>query len=63
VLACTECKKTADSFELGWSVFRIEDPDAPGAMALVTYCAECLAREFGGLLQWLTYKGPDTREA
>ena len=49
---------TADTFELGWSVFRVEDPDAPGTTTLVTYCADCLAREFGGLLRWLTYIGP-----
>jgi hypothetical protein len=58
VLACTECGRTADTFELGWSVFRIEDPDSPGTTTLVTYCADCLAREFGGLLRWLTYNGP-----
>jgi hypothetical protein len=59
VLACTECGKTADSFELGWSAFNIEDPDTPGEMMLLTYCADCLAREFGGLLRWLTYTGPE----
>jgi hypothetical protein len=58
VLACTECWKTADSFELGWSAFSVEDPDAPGVKLLLTYCADCLAREFGGLLRWLTYLGP-----
>ena len=52
---------TADTFELGWSVFRVEDPDAPGTTILVTYCADCLAREFGGLLCWLTYNGPGNR--
>ena len=59
MLACTECGKTADSFELGWSVFSLDDPDAPGEQTLVTYSAECLAREFGGLLRWLTYSGPE----
>jgi hypothetical protein len=58
VLACDECGKTADSFQLGWSVFRGEDPDAPGVKLLVTYCTECLARKFGGLLRWLAYTGP-----
>jgi hypothetical protein len=60
VLACTECGATADTFELGWSVFRVEDPDCPGSSLLVTYCAACLAREFGGLLRWLTYNGPSS---
>jgi hypothetical protein len=58
VLACTECGKTAEAFELGWSVFSVEDPDAPGVKILLTYCADCLAREFGGLLRWLAYAGP-----
>ena len=58
MLACTECGKTADSFELGWSVFNVDDPDDPAVKLLVTYCADCLAREFGGLLRWLTYSGP-----
>lgn len=58
MLACAECSKTASSFELGWSVFSVEDPDDPGQKTLVTYCADCLAKEFGGLLQWLTYSGP-----
>jgi hypothetical protein len=49
---------TADTFEQGWSVFRVADPDCPGCTMLVTYCADCLAREFGGLLRWLTYNGP-----
>jgi len=58
VLACTECGRTVDTFEQGWSVFRVADPDYPGCTMLVTYCADCLAREFGGLLRWLTYNGP-----
>jgi hypothetical protein len=58
MLACTECGKTGESFERGWSVFSVDDPDNPGLTTLVTYCAECLAREFGGLLRWLTYGGP-----
>ena len=58
MLACTECGKTSASFELGWSVFSVEDSDAPGDTTLLTYCADCLAREFGGLLRWLTYAGP-----
>jgi hypothetical protein len=62
MLACTECGKTSEAFELGWSVFRIDDPDVAEATTLVTYCADCLAREFGGLLRWLTYNGPPRRD-
>jgi hypothetical protein len=57
VLQCEECKAKTDSFELGWSVFNVEDPDEGGAPELVSYCADCLAREFGGLLRSLTSAG------
>jgi hypothetical protein len=40
--------------ELGWSAIRVVDPDGIGEAEIVVYCANCLAREFGGLLLWLT---------
>jgi hypothetical protein len=40
--------------ELGWSAIRVVDPDGIGEAEMVVYCANCLAREFGGLLLWLT---------
>ena len=54
MLQCQECRKTIHGFELGWSAFFVEDPDESGAPPeLVTYCPDCLTREFGGLLYWL----------
>jgi hypothetical protein len=54
MLQCEECGTRSDSFGPGWSVFNVVDPDEGGVAELVTYCANCLAREFGGLLPWLT---------
>jgi hypothetical protein len=54
MLACIECGARTPSFELGWSAIRVEDPDKHGDAEIVIYCANCLAREFGGLLLWLT---------
>ena len=57
MLACIECGTRAPSFELGWSAIRVEDPDGHGDPEVVVYCADCLAREFGGLLIWLMEAG------
>jgi hypothetical protein len=38
---------------VGWMTFSVADPDLPSERFLVTYCTECLAREFGGFLCWL----------
>ena len=54
MLECVECGATIESYELGWSAFYVDDPDEGGQPELVTYCAECLDREFGGFLRWLT---------
>ena len=54
MLACIECGARTPSFELGWSAIRVEDPDEQDAPEMVIYCANCLAREFSGLLLWLT---------
>jgi hypothetical protein len=54
MLECIECGARAPSFELGWSAIRVEDPDGASEPEVVIYCASCLAREFGGLLLWLT---------
>jgi hypothetical protein len=54
VLQCEECRRKAETFELGWSAFYVQDPDEGGDAELVMYCADCLRREFGGSLRWLT---------
>ena len=59
MLACIECGARSPSFELGWSAIRVEDPDKQDAPEIVVYCADCLAREFSGLLLWLTEAGAD----
>lgn len=54
MLVCEECGCTSASFDLGWSAFYVTDPDEESDATLVTYCADCLTREFSGLLRWLT---------
>ena len=51
---CEECGDTSPEFSAGWSAFYVGDPDAEtDERVLLTYCAACLTREFGGILRWL----------
>jgi hypothetical protein len=43
----------AQSRSVGWMTFSVADPDLASERFLVTYCTECLAREFGGVLSWM----------
>jgi hypothetical protein len=64
VLRCVECNAAttttpevelhqAKGHRLGWMTFSVQDPDLESERFVVTYCTECLAREFGGVLRWL----------
>jgi len=54
VFRCEECGVTSPEFSAGWSAFYVGDPDAEADDRVVlTYCATCLTREFGGVLHWV----------
>jgi hypothetical protein len=54
VFRCEECGASSQEFSSGWSAFYVSDPDTEtDERELLTYCAACLEREFGGILHWL----------
>jgi len=61
VLRCVECNAAssprpevehhqAPRDALGWLTFSVADPDVASERFVVTYCSDCLAREFGGVV-------------
>jgi hypothetical protein len=58
VLQCEECGERSPNFVAGWSAFYVSDPEAADdPPTLVVYCSSCLAREFEGVLRWLSRAG------
>jgi hypothetical protein len=54
VFRCEECGTRSNEFTAGWSAFYVGDPEGESEQeVLLTYCAACLTREFGGILHWL----------
>lgn len=64
MLRCVECNAATttppevelhqvDGHPVGWLTFTVPDPDVESERFVVTYCTECLAREFGGVPYWL----------
>jgi hypothetical protein len=43
----------AQARKVSWMTFSVADPDLESERFLVTYCTDCLAREFGGVLCWM----------